>query len=223
LKCLESISIETIGEFLSAATEYSLSTSPEKTNIIAQDKYKNIAQLSDLLHDHNHHWVDGFKSAYSVYKQYLTLIAHTMEVSDPTLAKISKDSLICSIVLSSIPSKPLDHHLFLQLLRVHILGPKEDEKYRHPLFSAEQAYQIAVYLDEIYDILRILAFISEKYKTPHNVFMTLPISITINKKISDFFGKPISKTTYSILLDYLQNTNTSLTTAVVEHLKGIPK
>ena len=103
------------------------------------------------------------------------------------------------------------------------VGPllRKNKKYNHPLFSAEQAYQISVYIEEIYDILCIVSFISEKYKIPHDVIVKLPISVTINKKISDFFGKPISKTTYSILLEYLHNANVSITTAVVEHLKGI--
>ena len=52
--------------------------------------------------------------------------------------------------------------------------------------------------------------LSEKYKISNNIFTCLPLSLTINKKPKDFFGKAISKNTYSILLEYLGNVNKAL-------------
>lgn len=98
LKYLDMISLETIDDFISLLLSDS---SPDETKMTQDDK-TNIEELLNLLTNHNLHCISGFKSAYSVYKQYLTLIVHTLKVSDPTFAKISSDINIKIITLSLV-------------------------------------------------------------------------------------------------------------------------
>ncbi len=120
-----------------------------------------------------------------------------------------------------MPVQPLDNHIFLQLLRLQLFGPCPNEMFPFPVVSPEQNYQLRTYFEEIIHIIVVNFILSEKYKIPHNIFTCFPLSLTINKKPRDFFGKPISKNTYSILLEYLGNVNKALIGKTLENFNTI--
>lgn len=155
------------------------------------------------------------------YKQYLTLVLETNYVLSGNSALYYKHKAMQYIETISMPLQPLDHHIFLHLFRVQLVGSYPNDLFPFPIMSPEQAHQLASYLEEIIHIVFLNIIVSEKYNVPQNILTALPLSLTINKKPKDFFGKPISKNTFVIVLEYLGNVNKAFTIRTLENLKTI--
>jgi hypothetical protein len=216
--CLDHISLELVDEYKISMEEY---TRTQDTTLIEKPKYKPITEFHDLFILFHTQLISGLKKAYMVYKQYLTVILETNYVLSGNTAIYYKNKVMQYILSVDMPLQPLDHNIFLQLFRVQLVGSYGKDNFPFPTMSPEQLHQLTSYLEEMIHIVFINIIVSEKYNIPQNMFTALPISLTINKKPKDFFGKPISKNTFSILLEYLGNVNKALTLKTLENFKTI--
>lgn len=125
-----------------------------------------------------------------------------------------------------LPSTPCDHMLILNLYKNLFYHNENENKHPVPLFTPDQHKQILTYSEELLHLIINAFAIDIRYPLNQipliaTLLKYVPISVTINKKASLFFNQPVSKTTYSILLDYMGKFNMAITKAVVEHLKNI--
>ena len=218
--CLDLISLALVDEFKVSVDEYHKT---QNTTLIEQPKYKPLAEFHNLFILFNSQLISGFKKAYMTYKQYLTLILETNYMLSGNSVMYYKNIIMQYIVSINMPLQPLDHHVFLQLLRIQLVGSYPNDLFPFPTVSTEQSNQLNSYLEEIIHIIFINIIVSEKYNIPQHIFTALPLTLTINKKPKEFFGKPLSKNTFSILLEYLGNVNKALTVKTLEYFKTIKK
>lgn len=57
------------------------------------------------------------------YKQYLILILETNYVVSGNSAMYYKHNVMSYVQSIIMPLQPLDHHIFLQLFRIQLIGP----------------------------------------------------------------------------------------------------
>jgi hypothetical protein len=174
---------------------------------LSEEKYSLISKLQLPLTNFYAKLIAGFKSSYNIYKNILQLSLSTIQLKNTAVYEQARFLLLAQI--NNITPLNLtnfcDHHYFLHLLRVYTYGPAFSESYPVPLFSDLEKNQISGYFKEIECLLIISIIINiiNKKDNAFNIFMNLPISQSINKKPSLFFGQHISKNTYSLLLAYL--------------------
>ena len=202
LRALDEISLDSINEFCDMVNETEALSIPvdEKDAKIWQDKYSKITNLHTQLEEFSTTWLQGFKSAYATYKECLTLMLASSDLQNPSVTQGCNNEILPALRLPT-PMKMLDHHYFFQLIRVQMFGPSMNELFPMPLFDKTQAYQIQTYLEELFHLIQIITLISRKIGLPHNIFKSIPLSSTINKKVKEFFGKPIPQNMYSRLLE----------------------
>lgn len=174
--CLENISLELINEFKSSVEDYNKTNN---TTQLDQPKYKPFADFHPNFILFNTQLKSGFKTAYMLYKQYLTLILETNYLLSGNSAMYYKHKIMQYIESGHMPLQPMDHHMFLQLIRVQLAGPYPNDLYPFPILSPDQAHQLASYLEEIINLVFINIIVSEKYSIPQNIFTALPLSLTI--------------------------------------------
>lgn len=194
---------------------------------ITQDN-NNVAITNPLLVTFERHLEyllnDGFslfKILYKNYKRNLDLIIASISAYDAPdfwgAYHHLRDHHI-SDNINPLFGEPLDSHFYLEMLRTHLDNKNSKLSLEShallkpfPKFTAEEGAQVIGYLSEQITML-VLAhiFVGKNYLSYQQVRAVLPISKLINKKYSDFFGAPISKTTYSSLITYLNDVTISL-------------
>lgn len=219
LTCLDKISLELLDEFKASTKDFEKT---QNTTLIDQPKYQPFIEFCKLFIAFDNKIISGYKRAYLTYKQYLIFILQINYVSAGKSEAYYKQYIFEYIKKESMPSQLLDHHLFLQIWRT-LLNCNPNEPFSMPYLSPEQFNQLTIYLEEINHIVFINIIVSEEYNIPHNIFTALPVSLTINKKPKDFFGKPISKNTFSILLEYLGNVTKAFTIKTLKYFESIKK
>lgn len=188
-------------------------------------KYAEIPTLDTQLTPFMANITQQFRITYSTYKTNLTMLKTTIQLNYNDLY-LQSNGLLINKLLQLIPSNLVapffDHHYFCHLLRIHLLGPSPEETFQLPLFSPEELNQVTGYLAELSDLLFIMFYINIKFNLDINVFQNIPVSKTINKKPSQFFKQPITKNTYSQLLNYLSSVNHSLINTLIKHYTKLP-
>lgn len=170
-------------------------------------------------------FINGFKRCYKIYKDVLYQYLSYIELSNNELYQKTK-SILQDTVWKYLPptlSQYLDHYYFLNLFRVYCFLPMIGERNPLPLFSDIELNQIGGYLSEIEQLLHLSIIFyqkNNKISLIDKIFSTLPVSRTINKKPAQFFGQPISKTTYSILLDYLNLVTMTLSNELIININN---
>lgn len=195
---------------------------PKTPEIIQDVKYAFIKEIDPLFTILMSEVNQQYRTVYNSYKATLSLLRTTMEVVDPltytNALAVLQDKMQVPISANLVIFS--DVHYFLHLLRIFREGLSPTKVYPFPQFSAEEYKQLTGYLSEICDILTVMCYINVKTNVDINFFQDLPITRTINKKPAHFFGQPISKNTYSILLNYLSAVNQCLTnTFAAEYTK----
>jgi len=192
----------------------------ENKQDLSEEKFSLIHKLNVPLNDLNNKLITGFKSSYNIYKNVLQLSLSTIQLKMTPLYDKAHQLLLTQIhkLIPINLTNFCDHHYFLHLLRVYSYGTHPTDNYPYPLFSDIEKNQINGYLQELENLLMIsiILNIHNSNNNAFNILTNLPISQSINKKPSLFFGQQLSKNTYSLLLTYLGLTNIALSNSFIQ-------